>query len=67
MKRWNVVSEQYCWYCCLQILEVSKGQLQKCLMMMKQWRQKDVNPLTPELNSSAERCLPRVFTGDFNF
>jgi hypothetical protein len=24
------------------------------------------NPLTPELNPSAQRCLPRVFTGDFN-
>jgi hypothetical protein len=26
-----------------------------------------VNPLTPELNPSAQRCLPRLFTGDFNF
>jgi hypothetical protein len=25
------------------------------------------NPLTPELNPSAQRCLPRFFTGDFNF
>jgi hypothetical protein len=25
------------------------------------------NPLTPELNPSAQRCLPRVFTWDFNF
>jgi hypothetical protein len=25
-----------------------------------------VNPLTPELNPSAQRCLPRFFTGDFN-
>jgi hypothetical protein len=24
-----------------------------------------VNPLTPELNPSAQRCLPRFFTGDF--
>jgi hypothetical protein len=24
-----------------------------------------VNPLTPELNSSAQRCLTRFFTGDF--
>jgi hypothetical protein len=23
------------------------------------------NPLTPELNPSAQRCLPRLFTGDF--
>jgi hypothetical protein len=27
------------------------------------------NPLMPELlvNRSAQRCLPRMFTGDFNF
>jgi hypothetical protein len=24
-----------------------------------------VNPLTPELNPSAQRCLMRFFTGDF--
>jgi hypothetical protein len=23
--------------------------------------------LTPELNPSVQRCLPRFFTGDFNF
>jgi hypothetical protein len=23
------------------------------------------NPLTPELNPSAQRCLTRIFTGDF--
>jgi hypothetical protein len=26
-----------------------------------------INPLTPELNPSAQRCLPRFFIGDFNF
>jgi hypothetical protein len=26
-----------------------------------------INPLTPELNPSAQSCLPRFFTGDFNF
>jgi hypothetical protein len=26
-----------------------------------------LNPLTPELNPSAKRCLPRYFTGEFNF
>jgi hypothetical protein len=26
-----------------------------------------INPLTPELNPSAQRCLLRFFTGDFNF
>jgi hypothetical protein len=26
-----------------------------------------VNPLTPELNPLAQRCLPRYFIGDFNF
>jgi hypothetical protein len=25
------------------------------------------NPLTQELNLSAQRCLPKCFTGDFNF
>jgi hypothetical protein len=25
-----------------------------------------VKPLTPELNPSAQRCLPRFFTGKFN-
>jgi hypothetical protein len=24
-----------------------------------------VNPLTPELNPSAQRCLTKFFTGDF--
>jgi hypothetical protein len=24
-----------------------------------------INPLTPELNPSAQRCLTRYFTGDF--
>jgi hypothetical protein len=24
------------------------------------------NPLTPELNPSAQRCLTRLFTGDFS-
>jgi hypothetical protein len=27
----------------------------------------NINPLTPELNPSAQRCLPSFFTGDFNF
>jgi hypothetical protein len=27
----------------------------------------DINLLTPELNPSAQSCLPRFFTGDFNF
>jgi hypothetical protein len=26
-----------------------------------------INPLTLELNSYAQRCLPRFFTEDFNF
>jgi hypothetical protein len=26
---------------------------------------KDINPLTPELNPSAQRWLTRFFTGDF--
>jgi hypothetical protein len=26
-----------------------------------------VNPLTPELNPSAQSCLPKFFTGDFDF
>jgi hypothetical protein len=29
-------------------------------------RKATVNPVMPELNSSAQRCLPRFFTGDFN-
>jgi hypothetical protein len=24
-----------------------------------------INPLTPELNSSTQRCMTRFFTGDF--
>jgi hypothetical protein len=28
---------------------------------------KPVNPLTPELHPSVQSCLPRIFTGDFNF
>jgi hypothetical protein len=24
-----------------------------------------INPLTPELNPSAQRCLTRLYTGDF--
>jgi hypothetical protein len=27
----------------------------------------ELNPLTPELNPSAQPFLPRFFTGDFNF
>jgi hypothetical protein len=27
----------------------------------------DINPLTPELNPSAQRCQTRFFTGDFAF
>jgi hypothetical protein len=27
----------------------------------------DFNALTPELNPSPQLCLPRFFTGDFNF
>jgi hypothetical protein len=26
-----------------------------------------INPLTPELNPNAQRCLSRFFNGDFNF
>jgi hypothetical protein len=26
-----------------------------------------ISPLTPKLNPSTQRCLPRFFTGDFNF
>jgi hypothetical protein len=26
-----------------------------------------INPLTPELNPSTQRCLQRCFTGDFSF
>jgi hypothetical protein len=25
-----------------------------------------INPLTPELNPSEQRCLPKYFTGDLN-
>jgi hypothetical protein len=25
-----------------------------------------INPLTPELNPSTQRCLKRIFTGDFD-
>jgi hypothetical protein len=28
-------------------------------------REVKINPLTPELNPSAQRCLTRYFTGDF--
>jgi hypothetical protein len=27
----------------------------------------EVSLLTPELNPFAQRCLPRFYTGDFNF
>jgi hypothetical protein len=27
----------------------------------------NINPLTPELNPSEQRCLPEFFTGDFKF
>jgi hypothetical protein len=26
-----------------------------------------IKPLTPELNPSAQRCLPRIFTGGFAY
>jgi hypothetical protein len=31
------------------------------------WMLFSFNPSTPELNLSAQRCMPRFFTGDFNF
>jgi hypothetical protein len=30
-----------------------------------EWMWTTINPLTPELNPSAQRCLTRFFTGDF--
>jgi hypothetical protein len=33
-----------------------------CEDISSQW----INPLTPELNPSAQRCLTRFFTGDFS-
>jgi hypothetical protein len=39
--------------------------LQSCKILIKYFA--IVNPLTPELNPSAQRSLPRFFTGDFNF
>jgi hypothetical protein len=35
-----------------------------------EWRKlqnEKLNPFTPELNPSAQPCLPIFFTGDFNF
>jgi hypothetical protein len=29
-------------------------------------RNQQFNPLTPELNPCAQRCLTRIFTGDFS-
>jgi hypothetical protein len=41
------------------------------LLTMAQWTGAQcalaINHLTPELNPSAQRCLARLFTGDFNF
>jgi hypothetical protein len=33
---------------------------------MKLCKVAPINPLTPELNPSAQRCLTRFFTGDFS-
>jgi hypothetical protein len=35
------------------------------MIKMEGWSR--FNPLTPELNPSTQRCLPRIFLGDFNF
>jgi hypothetical protein len=34
-------------------------------IVMAKGKQKKINPLTPVLNPSAQRCLTRYFTGDF--
>jgi hypothetical protein len=31
------------------------------------WMNNSINPLTPELNPSAQRCLTRFYTGDFAY
>jgi hypothetical protein len=40
--------------------------LQPELLPEENCRQTSFNPLTPELNPSAQRCLTRFFTGDFD-
>jgi hypothetical protein len=36
------------------------------LYMTHSVQQHHVNPLTPELNPTAQRCLTRIFIGDFD-
>jgi hypothetical protein len=39
----------------------NKSRLQRNVLCVTE----TINPLTPELNPSAQRCLTRFFTGDF--
>jgi hypothetical protein len=40
--------------------------LSYCKLFISVYQYKNpINPLTPELNPSAQRCLTRLFTGDF--
>jgi hypothetical protein len=42
------------------VIKISKPEQHKNINL-----QGHLNPLTPELNPSAQRCLTRLFTGDF--
>jgi hypothetical protein len=47
--------------------EIIKANKCNNIMGCGQLLHREVNHLTPELNPSAQRCLPRFFTGNFNF
>jgi hypothetical protein len=43
----------------------AKQQVARTLSNLLLYTLKNINPLTPELNPSAQRCLTRFFTGDY--
>jgi hypothetical protein len=47
--------------------ETSAFKLQTPVDHPKESIKLEINPLTPELNPSTQRYLPRFFTGDLNF
>jgi hypothetical protein len=54
-------------YTALQKLQLSQTKTLLAQFLSIANRIQTINPLTPELNSSAQGCLRRFFTGDFNF
>jgi hypothetical protein len=49
----------------VKIMHIAKLILLPAELYSKSFSEYSINPLMPELNPTAQRCLTRVFTGDF--